>query len=355
MIAVCENPSRQFSIAGAKRAFNDVIASLASTCIMTIMNRYYFALLLVIATLISVPQVSRADHTSEMRVVEIDGGFLITQGDRKVLFYQRDPKDFEGTYRRANYVHPLYDLDGNVLTEDFPSDHRHHRGIFWAWHQIYVGDQAVGDPWVTKDFLWDVRSVQTHSLSNRFAKIKVELDWKSPKWVDAAGNQIPLVRETTTITAFSAEDGARKIDFEIRLEALVENLRMGGSNDAKGYGGFSTRFRLPSDVKFTGAGGVVTPQRLSVEPSPWMDLSATFNKANGVGGVTTLCHNSLPAFPPRWILRNSRSMQNPLYPGREQISLLQCTPLVLRYRLVVHRGEAEPAKIEQWQEEFQSD
>ena len=34
--------------------------------------------------------------------------------------------------------------DGQVLTEDFPADHLHHRGIFWAWHQVYVGEKAMG-------------------------------------------------------------------------------------------------------------------------------------------------------------------------------------------------------------------
>ena len=78
-----------------------------------------------------------ADQPAAIRVVENAEGFLFTQSEAKILFYQRKPKSHHGKFQRANYIHPLYDLEGNVLTEDFPSDHRHHRGIFWAWHQVY--------------------------------------------------------------------------------------------------------------------------------------------------------------------------------------------------------------------------
>jgi hypothetical protein len=81
-----------------------------------------------------------------IEVVETSQGFAITEGKAKVMFYQREHKSLNGKYSRANYIHPLYGLDGEVLTEDFPADHLHHRGIFWAWHQVWLGDKRVGDP-----------------------------------------------------------------------------------------------------------------------------------------------------------------------------------------------------------------
>lgn len=54
----------------------------------------------------------------------------VYEAGRPVLSYQRAPKSQQGRFERAAYVHPLYDLDGNVLTEDFPADHLHHRGVF---------------------------------------------------------------------------------------------------------------------------------------------------------------------------------------------------------------------------------
>ena len=65
-------------------------------------------------------------------------GVELSEGDKKVFFYQRATKSQDGKYPRANYLHPLYDLDGAVITDDFPKDHPHHRGIFWTWHYFHV-------------------------------------------------------------------------------------------------------------------------------------------------------------------------------------------------------------------------
>ena len=79
-------------------------------------------------------------------------GYWIKEGDRKVLFYQQATRSLDGKYARANYVHPLMDLDGNAISEDFPADHPHHRGICWAWHQCLVGSSRAGDGWACQDF-----------------------------------------------------------------------------------------------------------------------------------------------------------------------------------------------------------
>lgn len=298
-------------------------------------------------------QPTNAD-ASAIQVVESDAGFQFKEGEKDVLFYQRAPKSLDGEFTRSNYVHPLYDLAGNVMTEDFPADHRHHRGIFWAWHQVRVGQRNIGDSWWTRDFAWDVvdASVDTgHDSSS----LTVDVLWKSPDWTDDGGKQKPLVKERTTIRVHAAENDARRIDFEVRLLALEEDLRIGGSEDAKGYGGFSTRIRLPEDVRFQNRDGDVTPQRTTVDGGAWMDIVGTFGPARFPSGMAILCHPSVPDFPQGWLLRKSGSMQNPVYPGREPVLLSTKEPLVLRYRLVLHRGRVDRETIDRWHAEYARD
>ena len=76
------------------------------------------------------PVAIQAQTPPALKAVTNDDGVWVQEGDAKVLFYQRRPKSKDGKYTRANYVHPLMDLDGETLTEDFPADHPHHRGIF---------------------------------------------------------------------------------------------------------------------------------------------------------------------------------------------------------------------------------
>jgi hypothetical protein len=294
-----------------------------------------------------------AEEALKLKATASEDGVLITEGDAKVLFYQRKPKSLDGKYERANYVHPLYDLDGNVLTEDFPKDHLHHRGVFWAWHQVRVGGKKVGDPWTTEDFSWDVVSTDTDRIGDDSIDIKAHVLWKSPQWTDEQGKPKPLVDERTVIRVHRATKQARIIDFEISLQALEPDMSIGGSEDAKGYGGFSPRIRLPDGLRFMGEIGEVKPQTTSVEAGRWLDMLGTFGKDDAISGVTILVHPSTPGFPQRWILRQARSMQNPVYPGRGPVPLATEKPTVLRYRLVLHHGEVESAEIQKWQEAYE--
>ncbi len=278
---------------------------------------------------------------------ESSEGLAVHEGGQLVLFYQRERKDHQGRYARNNYVHPLMSLDGEVLTEDFPPDHLHQRGVFWAWHQLWAGEERLGDGWILEDFVTDVDDLETHVDADA-ARIQVVLLWRSPRF--RAGEA--FVEERTALTARRAERDARAIDFEIALRALAPGIRIGGSEDAKGYGGFSVRVRMPEGLAFTGAGGPVTPEETAVRAGPWVDVSAPWGPDGATSGVTILIHPDTPGFPPPWILRRQGSMQNPVFPGAEPVPLSMEEPLVLRYRLVVHRGGAKSEEIQAWQAEY---
>jgi hypothetical protein len=304
-------------------------------------------------------RVQAADNKTPppLRVIASGKGYEFFERESPVLFYQSSPKSIDGKFERAGYLHPLHDLDGNVISEDFPADHLHHRGIFWAWHQLSVGDTQIGDPWICRNFLSRVDKVTIITGSSDSAGIEATTHWVSPDWKDSSGTMKPIVREQTQISARRSRDDSRVIDFRIRLLALEPEVRIGGSDDVKGYGGFSPRFRLPTDVRFTAEYGEVEPQKTAVKASRWMDISGSFKDAvagqeNSSSGIAILCHPSLPGFPQRWIIRKARSMQNPVFPGRTPIMLSTEEPLELRYRLVVHRGPATKKQLNDWFDEY---
>lgn len=271
---------------------------------------------------------------SQMRIVETDEGYQFYEAEKPVLFYRTVARATDdGTYARSNYCHPVYGLDGEVLTEDFPADHLHHRGIFWAWHQVYVGDVPMGDMWACEDFRWDVRSVQILPSRPDSAGLRAGVNWKSSRWKDG---REPFAQETITIRVHRTSENVRLIDFDIEILALVEGLRIGGSNDIKGYGGFSTRIVLPPDVQMSDADGAITPQNAAVAAGDWMNFSGTFG--NVPSNFAILVHPSHPGHPRKWILRRAGSAQNVAYPGREPVPVSTKTPLVLRYRLVLHKN-----------------
>ncbi|WP_445730987.1 DUF6807 family protein [Mariniflexile sp.] len=271
--------------------------------------------------------------------IEQDAAYFL-QGKDSILKYQIAEKAFNGSYKTTNYIHPLYTLDGAVLTEEFPIDHLHHRGIFWAWHQLYIGNKRIGDGWEVKDFSWDIESVVEIKQKKHVKAIQAEVLWKSPLWLDENGNQKPIVRETTTIKVYPTENDYRYIDVKISLQALEPDMRIGGSEDEKGYGGFSQRIRLVDDIKFSGSKGIVEPEKLAVKAEGWLDISGAFSKDGKQSGLTILCHPDNPGFPNPWILRSQNSMQNAVYPfpGTNAVLLSDSKPTILRYRMLVHKG-----------------
>ena len=268
-----------------------------------------------------------------------DNGVLFKEGEDSVLFYQTANKALNGKHKRSNYIHPMYSLDGQILTEDFPADHPHHRGIFWAWHQLYVGDKRIGDAWEIVDFKWEVLSIEELNKPGEKC-IKAHVIWKSPLWLDENGNEKPLVSEFTTITVYPTRKNYRQIDVEISLIAREPNTQIGGSEDEKGYGGFSPRIRLVEDIIFTSSNGPVKPQNIPVKAGGWMDITGPLGREGSRAGVTILSHPQNPGYPNPWILRSQNSMQNAVYPypGSEPIVLSDIEPTILRYRILVHNG-----------------
>ena len=53
---------------------------------------------------------------------------------------------------RCCYLHPVYAPNGVILTDDFPEDHPHHRGINWTWPVVTV-DGKTYDLWTIKGIL----------------------------------------------------------------------------------------------------------------------------------------------------------------------------------------------------------
>ena len=271
-------------------------------------------------------------HSQDLVAVKTAGGIEISEATAKVLFYQVEPKSLDGKYERANYIHPLYSLSGKVLTEDFPADHPHHHGIFWSWHQIIRDGKGVADGWTSDNIAWEVVKSQTkkkkHSLS-----LNAEVLWISGT---NENRQEPIVREDVRIIVHLASENYRIIDFDIRLRALVGNLKIGGSDDAKGYGGFSPRFKLPGDIRFLTKDREITPEAEAVEAGPWLDFYGSFDgEGQPESGVAVFCHPANPGYPQPWILRREKSMQNVAFPGRAPIELSR-DGLRLQYRLVIH-------------------
>jgi hypothetical protein len=266
-------------------------------------------------------------------------GIEIRENNKPVLFFQTKPKTVSGKYERAGYIHPLYDLQGNVLTEDMPEDHPYHRGIFWAWHQIIIDKKNVADGWTSDHISFEPGKMQvTKGAMNTI--LTSQLTWK----VTDSANYLNIVTEVARINIHKAKEHYRVIDFDIQLYPLVSDVMLGGSDDPKGYGGFCLRLKLPDNIQFVSGDSLVSPLETAVMAGPWMDF-----KMNDAG-VAVFGYNDDGGQHP-WILRKEKSMQNVPYPGRTPVALT-AEGWKLKYRVVIHDGQLTSSEIEKLYSEY---
>jgi hypothetical protein len=270
---------------------------------------------------------------------EQPGGKLeLTESGKPVLVFNYGLQLKEGVkeqYRRADYFHPIYDLDGVVITDDFPKDHFHHRGLFWGWPEVIV-DGKKHDPWACAGIQqrfkrWIAREAKTDS-----AVLEVENGW-------FIGDR-SVVRETVRTCVYRADEQKRVMDVAVTLEAEKEPISMQGRSDAKkGYGGFTLRFAPRRDASITLPSGRIEKDGVQVS-APWADYSAKFGTGDAVSGIAIFDHPKNPNHPTTWLLRYY-GVLNPTWPALETATLEQGKPVTLRFRLLIHRGDAMAAKV----------
>ena len=289
-----------------------------------------------------------AQNRSALQPVRTEEGIEILDGDAKVLFYRIKPASLDGKFERAHYIHPLYTLEGEEITEDFPEDHPYHHGVYTAWHQILFNDKQIADAWTNENISWKVTDART-SKQNNAVVLNSEVLWLSS--VDGQ-NREPIVRENLELMVHPSNDELMVIDFNFSLVALKDTIRIGGSEDEKGYGGFCLRLKLPQDIRFVAQDREIKPKTLAIDAGPWMDFRGSFNgEGTPESGLAVFSHPSNPGHPQPWILRKEKSMQNPAFPGRVPVALPQ-GGMHFRYRMIVHKRSLAASDIERLYQEY---
>ena len=283
---------------------------------------------------------------ASFRIEDTEQKYLrVLQGDDRVLTYNygtiQHPDVSESMWRSC-YVHPIYGLDGEMLSDDFPKDHRHHRGLFWTWARVIVGG-AEHDLWAVRGCVQRFDRVLHQDTGPVCATLGIANRW-------LVGEK-PIVKETVWLRAFTAGDVGRAVDVDVTLEAIDEPLTIGGRPD-KGYSGMTLRFAPREDTVITTPAGKQQKDS-DRERYAWADLSARFGGAAKPSGAALFDHAANPGFPNGWTLR-PYGVLDCAWPGVATYELKPGAPLRLRYRIWLHRGDAESGKVAAAYEAFQN-
>ena len=298
-----------------------------------------------ILTLVVLLFVSLAAHAG-FTITDQKGALTLLENKKPVMVYHYESvpaqEGVAANFARACYIHPLYGLDGEIMTDDFPADHRHHRGVFWAWPECTVDGRRL-DPWALKDTRQHHEQFLKREADAKKAVISVQNRWAFDDAPDKA-----IVREEITFTVHPVTKGHRAIDFDMTFTNVSDNVVtfLGAKN--KGYGGLCYRPDANSNrqpITFTHSKGE-QPQRedmLRCE-SPWADLT-TQKPTRGVSGVAIFQNAQNPGYPhPGWMMRHYGFL-GVSWPHEETYELQPGKSFHLVYRLLIHRGSAKKAGV----------
>jgi hypothetical protein len=253
----------------------------------------------------------------------------LTEAGKPVFTYNFGMMLAEGVpadRRRCCYLHPVHAPNGAVVTDDFPKDHYHHRGIAWMWPVV----KLTG----VRHNLWEmsgmdrrfVRWLEKKADGER-AVLGVENEWR------IGGKTV--AREQVTMVAYREQAGSRDLDFTLRLEATGSMLELSGApEENKGYGGFNIRFAPREKTTIRTLGNPDAPDSNN-ERHGWAELRGVYQGKAAAVRITDDKGN--PDWPVGWCLRHYGFL-GANFPGTATYRLEPGKPLVLRYQITL-RGD----------------
>jgi len=260
---------------------------------------------------------------------------------------------------RCCYLHPVYAPNGVVVTDDFPRDHYHHRGISWMWPEVTV-DGKTYDLWTIKGILakfekWDRKEAGAgravlaftdgwyigDCIAQRTAAggrpTAEELILPAGAAPFCAGSK-KVVEENVEIVANAVANGRRDLDFTLRLRAVAGDVSIAGTPDQKkGYGGFNIRFAPRTGTLIDTAAGPDVPDS-DLAPNGWAELRGDFGGKNAGARITIDPAN--PGFPSGWCLRHYGFLGVD-FPGLQPHRLDTRQALTLKFRVALIGGGSE--------------
>ncbi|MEM6799047.1 MAG: PmoA family protein [Planctomycetota bacterium] len=264
---------------------------------------------------------------------------------------------------------PIIGPDGSAMTRSYPvgplqpgekKDHPHHRGLWFGYDRVQ-GVNFWHDPGGKKPSPGRGRQVHREFVTVA-ADIAVARIVTTNDWLDARGKRVATDRRELS---FGIEGHDRWIDFTIELRGVNGPLRLGDSKE----GAFAVR--VPGSMKVdAGRGGQITNSNGLLgaacwgQPASWVDYSGPTSLASAtkISGVAIFSHPDNFRPRPRWHVRTYGlfaanpfgEKDFPAIQGYKQgpIEVAKGDALRLRYRVVLHFGNAQqadlPAKFERF-------
>lgn len=271
---------------------------------------------------------------------------------RPLMEYQAEPGELprdniKPLFQRGGYIHPVRTLNGKLVTDDFPPNHLHHHGVWWAWTKTgFEGRQP--DFWNMGEGKGRVEFV---ALDDRWSGHVHGGFTARHQFVDLTGPKPAVaLNERWDVRIYNISDTAGRES--LWIFDLTSTQTCATTNALKlpeyHYGGIGLRGNWAWNGKdkcfFLTSEGETDREKAHATRARWCDMSGRVDGAEV--GLAILCHPENFRAPQPMRVHPSEPFfcYAPQQAGDMEIAPGQ--PYVSRYRFVVHDGPPDKEVLE---------
>ena len=281
--------------------------------------------------------------------------FVFRAGDREIVRYQAEPAplprpDIRPEFQRGGYLFPLLTPSGNEVADDYPPNHIHHHGVWWAWTKTsFAGTQPdfwnMGDrkgrvEFVSVDPPWEKDGAAGLTARHRFVSL-------------LSNPPAAVLNETWELTVRASDEGRPR-----HIIDLTSTQNCAGPEPLKlpkyHYGGLGFRglrtWDGAANCQFLTSEGITDRVKGNTSTARWLWVGGPAR--DGIAGITVLSHPSNFRSPQPLRLHPTEPFICFAPPQAGDMEIKPGAPYVSRYRLVIADGRPEAAEINSWWDAF---
>lgn len=285
---------------------------------------------------------------SDIKVVKSATDHKVMLAGKQVLGFQTGqtplPDGVDPIYRRGGYVHPVFSPGGLQITDDYPSDHKHHHGIWAAWTKTsFRGNRP--------DF-WNVDDKTGAVLFERISEIQsgpvLALVSAKNSYIDkTAIPHTKVLDEDFVVRVFNlvgSEKSYYLFDVELKQECATSDplkllYHIYGGIAFRGNGEWNGK----ANANFLTSAGK-DRETGNATAADWIRVSG---HAGGLEtGITILSHPSNFRAPQPLRIHPKEPYISFAPSQAGEFSIEPGKPYISRYRFIVYDGEADTQFIE---------
>jgi len=243
------------------------------------------------------------------------------------------------------YFFPVNGPSGESVTSMRNGTYPHHSSLFFGCDFLNGGNY-----WQEGLDRGQIVSLREDILENDGPRVVIENEciWKRP-------GAVSPIRDIRKITISAPSEGMYQIDFEISMQMLTD-VSIQRTNHSLFSGRMDPSLSVNSGGTMINAEGEQGEKETFGKASAWMDCYG--KRGDKIEGMAILQHPSNKWYPSPWFTRDYGFFSpTPMYwPANGESTFLKKDEVItLKYRVLVHSGSSETAKIAEAFKKYQEE